>query len=209
MNIFKNLFLLVLSVAVISCGSTSTKKTETAVEKPKEVAENTIKIAPESAIMKWTAYKFTEKAGVGGTFDVLNITAKTENGTPEQVLTGGTISIPTNSVNSNNAIRDPKIKESFFGTFNTPEIKGKILSAADGKGEIEFMMNGLSVNVPYTYTVSDAALTIETGLDVTSWNGSAAIAALNKVCEALHKGGDGVSKLWPDVDVTLTFPLID
>jgi len=210
MNTFKTLLLLLLTGFLFSCGTNnSSKKTEETEKESPKVAENTIKIATESAIMKWTAYKFKEKAGVGGSFDTLNIDSKTDNGTPEQILLGGSISIPTSSVNSNNEIRDPKIKKSFFGTFNTPEIKGKILSAADGKGEIEFSMNGLSVNVPYTYNVNDAALRIKTSLDVTNWNGGAAIAALNKVCEALHTGEDGTSVLWPDVDVTLTFPLVN
>jgi len=206
MNTIKTLALAAFALTVVSCTKT-TKKAETS-EMPAEALVPTIKIKTNEAILKWTAYKFTSKKGVGGVFDTLNISAEKVNGTAEEILAGGTISIPTSSVNSNNVIRDPKIKESFFGTFNTSEITGKILSAVDGKGEIEFTMNGMSANTPYTYIVNDTALVVATVLDVTSWNGGEAIAALNKVCEALHTGEDKVSKLWPDVDVVLSIPLM-
>lgn len=206
MNTLKISLMALLAVVVMSC-SKSTKKAETTAKVPAEV-DNSIKITTLGASMKWTAYKFTSKAGVGGTFDVLNIEAEKRQGTPEEILVGGSISIPTNTVNSNNAIRDPKIKDSFFGTFNTAEIKGKILTAADGAGELELTMNGMTTKAPYSYAVTDTALVVSSALDVTNWNGSEAIAALNKVCEALHTGDDGSSKLWPDVDVILNFPLI-
>ncbi|WP_109832204.1 YceI family protein [Reichenbachiella versicolor] len=206
MNIFKTLLFAVLAVVVMSC-SKSAKK-ETTIAEPVAEAVPSLKVKTNGASLKWTAYKFTSRSGVGGTFDTLNIEADKISGTAEEILAGGKITIPTSTVNSNNVIRDPKIKASFFGTFNTSEIKGKILSAADGKGEIEFTMNGMSANTPYTYAVNDTALVVTTAVDVTTWNGSAAIAALNEVCKGLHTGDDGVSKLWPDVDVVLSVPLI-
>ncbi len=36
-----------------------------------------------------------------------------------------------------------------------------------------------------------------------NWNGDDAIASLNKVCEYLHKGEDGVSKLWSVVELNI------
>ncbi len=44
-------------------------------------------------------------------------------------------------------------------------------------------------------------------LDVLLWNGEEALKTLNKECYELHTGTDGISKLWPDVDVVLKIPV--
>ena len=41
-------------------------------------------------------------------------------------------------------------------------------------------------------------------MDITNWNALDALAALNKVCEILHTGADGVSKTWSDVALNIT-----
>ncbi|UXP33344.1 YceI family protein [Reichenbachiella agarivorans] len=158
-----------------------------------------------AAKVKWTAFKLTERIGVSGTFDDLSVTAGGE-GSVDSLLVNGTFSINTSSVNSNEATRDPKIKASFFEPFNTPQITGKILSATGGRGTVELMMNDTTSAVPFTYISNDSTLVLTTSIDVTNWNGAAAIDSLNSVCELLHKGSDGVSKLWPDVVVQVTIP---
>ena len=204
MYYFKTILVLLVAMIAISC--TKNKKTET-TETDATGNAPTIKIKTNDATLLWTAYKFTAKAGVGGKFDTIYVDAPRISGTAEDILVGGSISIPTSSINSNNIIRDPKIRESFFGTLNTPTIQGKIISASDGKGEMELTMNGIKASNPYQYEVNDTALVVISSIDVSNWNGGEAISALNKVCEALHTGDDGTSKLWPDVDVVLSLPL--
>jgi hypothetical protein len=41
-------------------------------------------------------------------------------------------------------------------------------------------------------------------MDVSNWNALEALASLNKVCEALHTGSDGVSKTWSEVTLNIT-----
>jgi hypothetical protein len=147
----------------------------------------------------------TDRVGVSGTFDQVAVTPGSGSSI-DSLLTDGSFVITTESVNSNEATRDPKIRESFFGVFNTPEIKGSILSAKDGKGEVSLMMNDTTNTVPFTYAATDSTVVMTTTVDVTNWNGGAAIDSLNSVCELLHKGADGVSKLWPDVVVQVTIP---
>jgi hypothetical protein len=38
-------------------------------------------------------------------------------------------------------------------------------------------------------------------MDLKNWNALEALASLNKACEALHTGPDGVSKTWEDVAI--------
>ena len=38
-------------------------------------------------------------------------------------------------------------------------------------------------------------------MNLENWDGLAAVASINKACEALHTGADGVSKTWSEVAV--------
>ncbi|PIX14178.1 MAG: hypothetical protein COZ74_03760, partial [Flavobacteriaceae bacterium CG_4_8_14_3_um_filter_31_8] len=65
-------------------------------------------------------------------------------------------------------------------------------------------MNGEVQNVPFTYTILDKTFNMQATIDVNKWNASAALASLNKVCEDLHKGADGVSVTWSEVALNIT-----
>jgi hypothetical protein len=55
--------------------------------------------------------------------------------------------------------------------------------------------------------VEGDTFTFESSIDVSSWNALGGIDALNEVCEDLHKGDDGVSKLWSEVSLKLSTTL--
>jgi hypothetical protein len=38
-------------------------------------------------------------------------------------------------------------------------------------------------------------------MNLEDWDGLAAVASINKACEALHTGQDGISKTWSEVAV--------
>ena len=115
--------------------------------------------------------------------------------------------IITSSVNSGNIIRDPKLRTSILKVFNTDPINGRILDAEHGKGALEELeMNNISNDTKYDYSLKNDTLFLTTHLDLMLWNGKEALNSLNKECYELHKGIDGVSKLWPDVDVILKLP---
>ena len=42
---------------------------------------------------------------------------------------------------------------------------------------------------------------ISTTVNVMEWNGQEAMDSLNVACFDLHKGADGVSKTWSEVDI--------
>jgi hypothetical protein len=65
-------------------------------------------------------------------------------------------------------------------------------------------MNGETKDIPFTYTIVDKIFNMQTTIDVNNWNASAALASLNKVCEDLHKGSDGVSVTWSEVALNIT-----
>lgn len=159
---------------------------------------------PASTEFKWTAYKFTEKAGVGGSFDKIEARGL-KSGSPEEVFGGLSFTVKTDSVNSGNETRDPKIRDSFFRTMQPDgDISGSVKSMGDGKAVVNIAFNGQSRDVAMEYGVDEAGVFTASGeIDVNEWGAQESLAALNKVCEDLHKGEDGKSKLWPDVSLSV------
>lgn len=192
-----------MAILFFSCNTSGKKK------KDNQVVEKiqTYSIDTSGLSLKWTAYKFTDKLGVSGTFDSIVLNTKNNSGTIEILLRDAEMIIPTALVNSANQIRDPKLRTAFFKVFNTDTIRGKILDAEQGIGSLELKMNNLSNDLKYTYSLKTDTLFLNTHFDLMQWNGEAALKSLNKECYDLHIGNDGISKLWPDVDVSIKFPI--
>ena len=192
---------------IFSCTSKEKKKKTVQEDEKMAQKELTYSTVESGTSILWTAYKFTDKLGVSGTFDLFELNLKNESGSIERLLENAEISITTSSVNSGNIIRDPKLRASFFKVFHTDTILGKILDAEDGKGVLELKMNDIANDVAYTYSLKNDTLFLITHVNVPLWNGQEALDSLNKECNELHTGTDGISKLWPDVDVVLKLPI--
>jgi len=159
----------------------------------------------ESVEVNWTAFKLSEKVGVAGTFDTISVSGFLE-GKEElsAALENMSFVASVNSTNSNSPDRDVKIKEQFFGTMEmTTAITGRIESiTSDGNGMLLINMNGMEVSTPFTWTHLDNLFSLNATIDINDWNAGESLSALNTVCEALHTGVDGISKLWPDVEIS-------
>jgi len=165
----------------------------------------------DSTKVSFTAFKYESKAGVGGTFTECDVFALAEKGSCQEVLTGMEFRIPVASSSTANDDRDKKIAEHFWANLDkTDYITGEVLSTTgdetSGSALLNLTLNGMSQEIEGTYTVAeDGHIQLETSVDMTDFNGLEAIAALNKVCEDLHREAPGEeSKLWPNVAVTVT-----
>ncbi len=196
-----SILLITLSLGILSCKN---DKKESNIESTTEV-ETTEKfvVKSEATSVKWTAYKTTEKKGVGGEFTTLNFENKSGS-TPEEALNDLKFSIPISSLFTNDKTntRDAKIKASFFGSMlNTEFIKGTIKNS-NNKYVATLTMNGVTNDLPLKVTVTDERrVSLKGTMQLKDWNALGALAALNKVCYDLHKGPDGVSKTWEDVAI--------
>jgi len=176
-------------------------------EKPDDSAEApltgdcTFSYNPEKTSVNWTAFKFTEKAAVGGGFNTFTISGTETADSQLAVFQNATFSIETTSVDSGNDGRDEKIRQEFFGNLEGKTITGSVKSIEGNKGTIIMIMNGEEQEVPVELAVDGRKVTLTGAINVNNWDASGPLAALNKVCEALHTGADKVSKLWPDVDI--------
>jgi hypothetical protein len=204
---------LLLSTAlfIASCGEKS-KQTSTVQNKTDDYqnVNKTYKLNQEDITLTWEAYKFNERKGVKGTFDSISFTPKTEYGNLSEIIEGLSFEIDINSTNSGDIARDPKIIEFFFGTMlNTGSIRGTITSydstsdySADAT--VDIAMNDKIVSVPAKITILSSTIKLKAVLDIANWDAMSALSNLDEQCDVLHKGADGVSKLWPDVMITVS-----
>lgn len=162
----------------------------------------------ESTILTWTAFKLTDKIGVNGTFDQINVVA-TSSEDMFGVLTNATFDIPVSSLNSQDDVRDPKIKNSFFGNMTeTSLIAGTVNSIDNTTANISIVMNGVTKDYNGNVTVDGETITVKLTIDILDFDGQTAIDSLGVVCEEKHTGEDGVNKLWSDVEIAVKTTLI-
>jgi hypothetical protein len=205
-RIFIFSFLVVAIVLNFSACKSETKKAETKTESKKATAAFSVANAKND--IKFFAYKTTEKVAVGGEFKKVDVISGGEGNSVKEAINNTEFSIPVSSLFTKDTSRDFKVKKFFFGIMdNTKLLSGKLMITDDVNGTAEIKMNGVSQNVPFTYTIVDKTFNMKATMDINNWNASAALASLNKACLDLHKGADGVSKTWSEValDITSTF----
>ena len=194
------LLLVATNVSFISCKS---DKTASKTEQKEDNAKFSLKKA-ESEI-NFTAYKFTEKTPVGGQFRQVDIISGGSGETIKEATNNTEFSIPVSSIFTKDSSRDYKIQKFFFGVMSdTKLLSGKLNIENDSIGSATIKMNGVSKKVPFKYTIVNNTFAMSGKMDVSNWNALDALASLNKVCEALHTGSDGVSKTWSEVALNIT-----
>lgn len=203
----KNLLFLILLCGMVSCNNSEKNLPITGSDQNQFSKEQQYTIDTSGISIIWTAYKFTDKIGVSGTFTNYTFENKKASGTLENILNKSKLSIPTATVNSDNPIRDFKLGSYFFKVFNTSEIRGTISKIKKYEGIINLTMNRTSKKIPFTYAIEKDTIRLFTNLNLIFWKGEEALKTLNNECYELHKGTDGISKLWPDVDITINIPV--
>jgi polyisoprenoid-binding protein YceI len=203
-----------LIITLLSCGnkpqSPQPPQPVTPQENTGTTATCTYTYVHDSTTVSFTAYKFEGKTGVGGTFDHIEVYPLTETGPLAQVLNAMEFRIPVQGTNTANDDRDNKIKDHFWGNLkNTATIMGQIVEVSgtetEGKLMASITLNEVTHQVPGTYTLANGNIRMAFELDMTQFDGLQAIAALNKVCEDLHREAPGQkSVLWPNVSVAVS-----
>lgn len=199
---------IITTVFITSCGNNNASKTE-------ETTGNTCFYEFEdtnTVSLKWTAFKTSEKVGVSGTFNSIFVTGGEKSTKLPEILQEIKFSIQTNSTNTTNPDRDSKIVNSFFGAMlNTDLIIGQVKNVdgnnESGKCSFLITLNDIEKEVVFDYTVNENVVKLTGELDLNQFDGKTAIESLNKVCEDLHKGADGVSVLWPNVGIEIEVAL--
>ncbi len=192
-----------LLITGVSCKNTKKEKDVQVTEV--EASSEKFSLVQDSTVVSFTAYKTTEKLPVGGKFTKINFSNTHEGNTPMEALKGTKFSIPVSSLFTNDATgtRDPKILEFFFGAMeNTEFISGEFKATGADQYAIEVTLNGTTQNIPLEYEkTGDNRFSFTGVMNLENWNALGAVASINKACEALHTGKDGISKTWSEVAV--------
>lgn len=191
-----------LSLLLFSACSNNTDTKKVPTENKETVAK--VDTVAEATKVSFTAFKTTEKVPVGGYFEKIELKTLGTKGSPESLFIGADFSIPVTSLKTGIDSRNLKIITYFFKTLvDTDNITGKIKSMKDGVANIDITLNGITKPVLLSYSTMNNTVTFEGKIDVTNFDAMDSIIMLNEECYELHKGADGQSKLWSEVDIKI------
>tara|TARA_R110002124_G_scaffold233351_4_gene398566 strand:+ start:1834 stop:2451 length:618 start_codon:yes stop_codon:yes gene_type:complete len=192
--------LLAITFQLTSCKSETKKKSV-----KKEVATAAFSLETANNSINWIAYKTTDKIAVKGEFKNINITKNGNGDSAKEAINNTEFSIPVSSIFTNNPDRDSKLKKFFFGVMdNTSLLSGKLTLTDDTNGAALITMNGVTADLPFTYTIEGKEFKLNATMNLDNWNAQNAVDSLNVVCKDLHKAADGISKTWSEVSINIT-----
>ncbi len=175
------------------------------------LAEASCQYTPQEKSLQigWTAFKTTQKLGVHGKFkhSKNQKSLKKSYESLTKLLDSAQIEVQLLSSDSGDPGRDQTLKQKFFS-----KLAGKGLTQASltveqenedhtGNAILHLSFNGKKKDVPVTFALDHSnVLTVKGTLDLIDFGADAALNSLNKACFDLHKGPDGVSKTWSNVE---------
>ncbi len=163
---------------------------------------------PSSSKLDWTAYKFTEKTGVKGNFSKFIVTGAKKSDSIIKSVSQIKFQISKNDLTSFLPDRDSKIQTYFFGSSNIAnEFTGRfenINGNEKGSADLILSFNGITKKIPISFSIEDNSIIATGELDAIDFGMKTGIEKLNEICYDLHKGSDGVSKLWSTVSFKIS-----
>ena len=196
--------ILVALVIVFSSCKDTKKNKEAQGSETTAASSEMYSLIQDSTKVSFTAYKTTEKVPVGGQFKEINLSNVTSGATPLEALDGIEFSIPVSSLFTNDptGTRDPKILEFFFGVMKNTELISGVVKVENGKSSMDVTLNGETQNIPLEHEMIGNEKIIFNGImNLENWDAMNAVSSINKACEVLHTGKDGISKTWSEVAV--------
>ena len=216
----KILFAISSAVLISACGGGDTA----AGEKTKQDSlpqTCTYSYDSSATTIGFGAFKFTEKKEVKGGFLKFTVDSTKEASEPFEVIEGAVFKIEIAGIDTKDAGRDFNIKSSLFGkmdstSFITGKIKDVQLSTAynlgtkfsSGEGVLVVLkMNNVEVEKTLWLEINDQELKLSGTINLNDFKAQKALASLNKTCKDLHKGSDGKSVTWPEVNIYVSTTL--
>lgn len=209
----KKIFLTVAAaIFLASCANQSNESNTPKADAKTEPVNCITTYSAEHTVIGFGAFKTTAKKEVKGNFKKFSIENISEGSTHEEIFQKATFTIPIFELETNDAGRNQRIRDEFFNKMNDTEfITGKVIAFEkdSSKIKINLTMNGISNEEVFSYTINNDSIMINGSIDVLNYSASEALASLNKACESLHKGDDGISKTWSDVNIYINSVLTE
>ena len=202
-------FFILFALVFFSCNNNNTQE---AKQKNSQISENSYQLSIENTKVIWNGYKTNDKLKVVGYFDEFSCDREEKKfSSIDELVNGLQFSIKSSSSVSGDPIRDKNLKDHFFsyltkdfvinGTLGQP-INDSIDVDFSVFGQTKTLRFGCQYNIVPASPNSDYLIEIRGSIDLESqFGGLQAFNAISKKCHDLHKGADGVSKTWKQVDV--------
>jgi len=161
---------------------------------------------------KWTAYKYTERFAVSGSFDDIAIEANNDkDASLLEDIENITMTIDANKVSTTSNLKRSNLINYFFSKLSNSQISGrvagKIGDEATGVIQVALAFNDVTREVNFDYIAENNRLNLLTNIDLNDWKAMNALDELKTCCETYHTGSDGVHRVWPKVDIEISMDL--
>ncbi len=159
-------------------------------------------------ILEWTAFKFTDKTPVKGTFNDVTITTISNATSVDELIASIGFSIPVASVETQDETKNSNIFNGFFKFMGPDVIVGNVVSVKANELTFEVSLNGVKEKVTGNYEVSGTLFSFKGTMNLTLFGANKAMASLNNQCGDNHKGPDGVTTMSDKVELSFTTQLV-
>ena len=212
----KIIFALVSVVALASCGGNDTATDAAAIPKQDTVVPQVCIYSYDSSATEigFGAFKFTEKKEVKGGFLKFMVDSTIESEHMYDVFKNAQFTIEIEGLSTKDPARDNTLKKSFFAAMDsTAFITGKVRGVGLGATPsgmaliVDLKLNNVVKEIILPIEVKEDQLIFTGTINLDDFKAEKALASLNKACKDLHKGPDGVSKTWNEVNIYVSTKL--
>ena len=208
----KKLPILLCFFIVISCNTGQEKNIKTDDNKElKPKADKCIYSFSDSTInLFWAGYKTTDKLKVLGSFQEIKTNHSDQKfSSIDELVNGITFSINSKSSESGDPIRDANLRDYFFNYLTDNfQINGNVSEYNNDFLVANIDVLGINRQVKFTHTIANNVLKLRALISLDELGAYKAYNSISAKCYDLHKGADGISKTWDEVNVILDVPFI-
>ena len=206
----KKLPVILCSFIVISCNTGQEKNIKTDDKKGLETkADECIYSFSDSTIkLFWAGYKTTEKLKVLGSFQEIKTNHSDQKfSSIDELVNGITFSINSKSSESGDPIRDANLRDYFFNYLTDNfQINGNVSEYNNDFLLANIDVLGVDRQVKFTHSIVNNVLKLRALISLDEMGAYKAYNSISTKCYDLHKGADGISKTWDEVNVILDIP---
>lgn len=202
-------FIILFAIVFFSCNNNNNKE----VKQENIITErDSYQFDIENTKVIWNAYKTNDKIKVVGYFDEFSCDREDQEfSSIEELVSGLKFSIKSSSSASGDVMRDKNLKDHFFkyltddfvinGTLGIP-INDSIDVTFDVFGKTKQIKLAFLYHIIPGCPYFDHIVEIKGSINLESqFDALKAYNAISNKCYDLHKGADGISKTWKQVDV--------
>ena len=174
---------------------------------------------PENTEVNWSAYKTNDKTPVLGSFSEFSSDRENQEfNSIEDLVDGLNFSIRSLSSSSGDPLRDLNLKDYFFTQLTDNfQINGTLGRPINDSIDVIFDVLGQKKSIRFEYSTyviptcpyADQIIEIKGKINLVNQFDGEAFNSIHEKCSDLHKGADGISKTWDEVDVHIKALIIN